>query len=297
MNRALSILISTAIVLWLLSYTVFIVDQRKFAVVLSMGEVHQVIDEPGLYLRLPPFQSVVLLEKRIMMFETPESEHFATEEKNKQTLDIQATALVKWQIVDPKLNYITIGGDETRARDRLTQAVHAALADEAAHHSVQEMLATERDSVTEAVRRRVVDDAKQIGVEIVDLRLKRIDFSDQFSAAVYERMRAERALVASDLRAHGKAESDRTRADADSESTIVKATAAREAEVKRGDGDAKAAQIYAQAYGQNPEFYKFYQSLKAYRASFKNRSDVMVVDPNSEFFKYMKNPEALNAKK
>ncbi len=297
MNRALSILISTAIILWLLSYTFFIVDQRKFAIVSTLGEVRQVIDEPGLHFRLPPFQSVVFIDKRILMFETPESDRFATSEKNNKKMDVEATALIKWQIVDPRLNFVAVGGDESRARDRLTQTVHAALADEVARYSAQELVSTDRGIVTDAVRRRLAEDAKQIGVEIVDVHVKRIDFSDQIDAAVYERMKAERVRIAADLRAQGMAESERTRADADRESKVINATAKRDAEIVRGEGDAKASQIYAQAFGQNPEFYKFYQSLKAYRASFKNRSDVMVVDPNSEFFKYMKNPEALSTKK
>ena len=297
MNRVLSILISTAIILWLLSYTVFIVDQRRFAIVSTLGEVRQVIDEPGLHFRLPPFQSVVFIDKRIMGFETPESDRFATSEKNNQKMDVEAAMFVKWQVVDPKLNYIAVGGDESRARERLTQTVHAALADEVARHSAQELVSTERGNVADAVRRRLVDDARQIGAQIVDVHVKRVDFSDQIDAAVYERMKAERVRIAADLRAQGKAESERTSADADRESKVINAAAKRDAEIVRGDGDAKASQIYAQAYGQNPEFYKFYQSLRAYRASFKSRSDVMVVDPNSEFFKYMKSPEALSAKK
>jgi membrane protease subunit HflC len=292
MNRALSIFISAAVVLWLLSYTVFIVDQRKFAVVLTMGEVRQVIDEPGLYFRLPPFQSVTHIERRIQMFETPETEHFTTDEKTKAKMDIEAAVFVKWQVVDPKLNYIAVGGDEARARDRLTQAAHAALADEVARHSAQELLSTERSNVADAVRRRVAEDAKQIGVEIIDLHLKRIDFSDQANTAVYERMKAERMSVAADLRAQGKDDSERARAEADNQSAAIRANAAHDEQVIRGDGDATAAQTYAQAYGQNPEFAKLYQSFNAYRAS-----DVMVIDPNSEFFKYMKNPDALNSKK
>ncbi len=297
MNRALSMLIGSAIVLWLLSYTVFIVDQRKFAIVSTLGEVRQVIDEPGLHFRLPPFQSVVFIDKRILMFETPESDRFATSEKNNQKMDVEATALIKWQIVDPRLNYIAVGGDEGRTRDRLSQTVHAALADEVARHSAQELVSTERGNVAEAVRLRLAEDARQIGVDIVDLHVKRVDFSDQINAAVYERMKAERQRIAADLRAQGMTESERTRAEADRQSKVMLAEAGRDAEIVRGQGDAKASQIYAQAFGQNPEFYKFYQSLKAYRASFKNRSDVMVVDPNSEFFKYMRNPEALSTKK
>ena len=297
MNRALSILVTTALILWLLSYTVFIVDQRKFAIVSTLGGAPQVIDEPGLHARLPPFQSVVFVDKRLMMFETPQSDHFTTIEKNNQRSDVGVTALVKWRIVDPRLNYVVVGGDETRTRDRLAQTVHVALGDEVARHSAQELISAERNNVADAVRARLADDARQIGVEIADVHLKRVDFPDQVDAAVYERMKAERSRIAKELRAQGDAEAMRIRADAERESKIILANGARDAEIVRGQGDAKASEIYAQAFGQNPEFYKFYQSLKAYRASFKNRSDVMVVDPNSEFFKYMKSPDALSTKK
>ncbi len=297
MNRVLSILIGLAIALWLLSYTVFIVDQRKFAIVTSMGEMHQVIEEPGLHVKLPPFQSVVFIEKRTMLLETPDSDRFSTTEKNGQKMDLLVNAMVKWQIVDPKLNYVSMGPDEARTRDRLSQAVKAALNEEVAKHTAHDLISTARSSVADAVHQRVAADVKQIGVDIVDLHIKRVDYTDQVNTAVLERMKAERMRMAADLRAKGNAESDNIRTDADRRSNILVSDAKRDAEIARGEGDAKASQIYAQAFGQNPEFYKFYRSLEAYRASFKNRSDVMVVDPNSEFFKYMKNPDAQGAKK
>lgn len=297
MNRVLSILIGVAVTLWLLSYTVFIVDQRKFAIVSSFGEMRQVIDEPGLHFKFPPFQSVVFVEKRIMLMETPEADRFATAETGDQKMELQVNAMVKWQITDPKLNYVSVGPDEARTRERIAQSIKAALAEEIAKHSAHDLVSGERSHVADSVRQRVAGEAKQIGVEIVDLQIKRVDYTDQLNTAVLERMKAERARVAADLRSQGNAESEKLRADAERKSKILLAEATRDAEIVRGEGDAKASQIYAQAFGQNPEFYKFYRSLEAYRASFKNRSDVMVVDPNSEFFKYMKNPEALGAKK
>jgi len=296
MNRVLSILIGLAIALWLLSYTVFIVDQRKYAIVTSLGEMRQVIDEPGLHLKFPPFQSVVFIEKRTMLLETPDSDRFSTTEKDGK-MDLLVNAMVKWQIADPKLNYVSMGPDEARTRDRLSQAVKSALSEEVAKHSAHDLVSTGRSAVADAVRQRVAADVKQIGVDIVDLHIKRVDYTDQLNTAVLERMKAERVHVAADLRAQGNAESEGIRADADRKSNILVSDARRDAEIARGEGDAKASQIYAQAFGQNPEFYKFYRSLEAYRASFKSRSDVMVVDPNSEFFKYMKNPDALGAKK
>jgi membrane protease subunit HflC len=297
MNRVLSILIGLAVALWLLSYTVFIVDQRKYAIVTSLGEMRQIIEEPGLHFKFPPFQSVVFIEKRTMLLETPESDRFSATEKDGQKTDLLVNAMVKWQIADPKLNYVSMGPDEARTRERLAQAIKAALSEEVAKHSAHDLVSTERGSVADAVRLRVAADVKQIGVDIVDLHIKRVDYTDQANTAVLERMKAERLRIAAELRAQGNAELERIRSDADRQSNIAVSEAKRDAEIARGEGDAKASQIYAQAFGQNPEFYKFYRSLEAYRASFKSRSDVMVVDPNSEFFKYMKNPDALGAKK
>ena len=197
---------------------------------------------------------------------------------------------MKWHITDPKLYYISIGGDEQRAKDRLNQIVKAALNDEITKRTVRDVISGERSKVMDALRTKVSEEAKQIGVEILDVRLKRVDYVEQINNSVYDRMKAERTRVANELRSTGYAESEKIRADADKQSSVIIAEAYRDAEKLRGDGDAKASRIYAQAFGQNPEFYKFYRSLEAYRAGFKNKSDVMVVDPSSEFFKYFKAP-------
>lgn len=285
MNRLIAYVIAALIVVSALLSTLFIVDQRQYAIVFALGEVKQVISEPGLHFKLPPpFQNVVFLDKRILSLDTPEADRFITAEKKNILVD----AYVKWRIIDPRLYFVSFGGEERHAQDRLSQIVKAALNDEITKRTVREVIAGERGKVMEAIREKVFAEAKQIGVEIVDVRLKRVEYVDQINNSVYARMKSERARVANELRSTGAAESEKIRADADRQRTVILAEAYRDAEIIRGDGDAKASQIYAQAFGQNPEFYKFYRSLEAYRASFKNRSDMMVVDPNSEFFKYFK---------
>jgi membrane protease subunit HflC len=232
----------------------------------------------------PPFQNVLFLDKRILTLDTPEADRFITAEKKNILVD----AYVKWRITDPRLYFVSFGGDERRANDRMSQIVKAALNDEITKRTVREVISGERGKVMAAIHKKVIDEAKQIGVEIIDVRLKRVDYVEQINNSVYQRMMSERARVANELRSTGAAESEKIRADADRQRTVILAEAYRDAENIRGDGDGKASQIYAQAFGQNPEFYKFYRSLEAYRASFKNRHDLMVMDPNSEFFKYFK---------
>lgn len=294
MNRLVSYVIVGLIILFTLLSTLFVVDQRRYAIVFALGEVKQVISEPGLHFKLPPpFQNVIFLDKRILTLDTPEADRFITAEKKNILVD----AFVKWHIVDPKLYFISFGGDERRATDRMNQIVKAALNDEITKRTVREVISGERGKVMDAIRKKVADEARQIGVEIIDVRLKRVDYVEQINASVYDRMRAERARVANELRSTGAAESEQIRADADRQRTVILAEAYRDAENIRGDGDAKASQIYAQAFGKNPEFFKFYKSLEAYRTSFKSRSDLMVIDPNSEFFKYFRSSGAGNAKK
>ncbi len=289
MNRFATILIAGFIALMLLSSTVFVVDQRKYAIVFALGEVKQVISEPGLHFKLPPpFQNVVYLDKRIQTLDPKEADRFITAEK----MNILVDAFVKWRVTDPRLYFVSFGGDEGRAGDRMQQIVKAALNDEITKRTVREVISGQRGKVMESIRSKVVDEAKQIGVQIVDVRLKRVDYVEQINNSVYERMKAERVRVANEARSTGAAESEQIRADADKQRTVILAEAYREAQKIKGEGDAKASQIYAEAFGRNPEFYKFYRSLEAYRASFKNKADVMLVDPQSDFFKYFKSAGA-----
>jgi len=283
MNRIISYVIAAAIAMWILSTTLFVVDQRQYAIVFALGEVKEVISEPGLHAKLPPpFQNVLFLDKQTLTLETSEGDRFITAEK----MNILVDAFVKWRIENPKLYFVSFSGDEQRARDRLSQIIKAALNDEITKRKVHEVISGERSKIMDAIQQKVEVEAEQIGVKIVDVRLKRVEYVEQINASVYDRMKSERLRVANDLRSQGAAEEEKIRADADRQCTVLVAEAYRDAEKIRGEGDAKASQIYAEAFGQNPEFYKFYRSLEAYRASFKNRSDVMVVDPNSEFFKY-----------
>ena len=287
MNRLVSIFVAGFIGLMILSSTLFVVDQRRFAIVFALGEVREVISEPGLYFKLPPpFQNVLYLDKRILTLDTPDADRFITAEKKNILVD----AFIKWRITEPRLYYVSFGGDETRARDRMSQIVKAALNDEITKRTVREVISGERGKVMQSIQAKVVAEAKEIGVQIVDVRLKRVDYVEQINNSVYERMKAERARVANELRSTGQADSEKIRADADRQRTVILAEAFREAEKIKGEGDAKASQIYAQAFGKNPEFYKFYRSLEAYRATFKDRNDLMVIDANSEFFKYFRNP-------
>lgn len=289
MNKFISSIVALVIVGMAAYSTIFVVDQRSHAIVFALGEVKAVISEPGLHFKLPPpFQNVMFLDKRILTIESPEADRFITAEKKNILVD----TYVKWHITEPKLYFVSFGGEESRARDRLSQIVKAALNEEITKRSVRDVISGERDKVMQAIRKKVTDEAKQIGVEIVDVRLQRVDYVEQINNSVYERMKAERSRVANELRSTGFADSEKIRADADRQRIVIVAEAYKEAQTISGAGDAEAAKIYSQAFSQNAEFYKFYRSLEAYRASFKNKSDMMVVDQNSEFFKYFKAPGA-----
>jgi membrane protease subunit HflC len=294
MSRTFTMLVLGLIALSLLFSSLFVVDQRQYAIVFALGEVKKVINEPGLHFKLPPpFQNVIFLDKRILTLDTPEADRFITAEKKNILVD----AFVKWHIIDPRLYFISFGGDERRAQDRMAQIIKAALNEEITKRTVREVISGERGKVMDAIRTKVSEEAKQIGGEIIDVRLKRVDYVEQINASVYDRMKSERARVANELRSTGAAESEKIRADADRQRTVILAEANRDAESIRGDGDAKASQIYAEAFGQNPEFYRFYRSLEAYRSSFRNRSDLLVLDPNSEFFRYFRSADGATARK
>jgi membrane protease subunit HflC len=294
MSRLISIAIGAAIVLTLLASSVFVVDQHRYAVVYALGELREVIKEPGLHVKLPsPFQNVVYLDKRLQTLDTADGERFLTAEKK----DLLIDAFVKWRIADPRQYLTATGGGNgqssaERGAERVAQAVQVAMNAEIAARNVGAIVSGQRDQLDTALRERIAAAGRQMGVEIVDVRLKRVDFTAQASNAVYERMKADRIHAANETRSSGQAEADEIRADADRQRSVILAEAVRDAETIKGEGDAKATQIYAQSFGKNPEFYRFYRSLEAYRATFKSRSDVLVLDSNSEFFKYFKGPGA-----
>jgi membrane protease subunit HflC len=284
-NRMGFVLAGVLAVVAIASMTLFTVDQRERAIVFQLGEVTEVITTPGLHFKWPLIQNVRYFDARILTLDTPDAERYITSEKKNLLVD----TFVKWKIKDVRQYYISVG-DETQAQTRIAQTVNATLREEFGKHTVHEVVSEDRDEIMKNVRERANQDAKQIGVEIIDVRLKRVDLPQEVSDSVYKRMDAERKSVANQLRSEGSAAAERIRAEADKEREVIIANAYKEAQRLKGEGDAKAAAAYANVYGQNPEFYAFYRSLEAYRSSFKDRSDVLVLEPNSEFFKYLKGP-------
>ena len=273
-----------AVVIAVLATSIFTVDQRQYAIVFQLGEIREVISSPGLYFKWPLIQNVRYFDKRILTLDSNEPERFITSEKKNVLVD----SFVKWRIVDPQLYYISVAGDEARAKTRLSQTVNAGLREEFGKRTVHDVVSGERDKIMEQMREKADLDARKIGVQIVDVRVKRVDFPPEVSDSVYRRMEAERKRVANELRSEGAAEAEKIRADADKQREVIVAEAYRDAQKIKGEGDAKAAAIYAQAFGQNPEFYAFYRSLGAYRSTLGKPGDVMVLEPDSEFFRYFK---------
>lgn len=283
-NRLIAAGIGFVALIYVLSSSIFVVDQRKYAVVFSFGQIVRVIENPGIQVKLPaPFESVRFFDRRILTIDNPEAERFITAEKKNLLVD----SYVKWRIVDPRKFFISFKGDERLAQDRLTQLVRSALNEEFTKRTVRELISDQREEVMQGIRKKVADDASDIGVEIVDVRLKRVDLLAEISDSVYRRMEAERKRVANELRSMGAAESDKIRANAERQRDTILAEAYRDAQKIKGAGDAKATALYAEAFGRDRQFAQFYQSLEAYRSSFKDKKDVMVVEPTGEFFKFL----------
>jgi membrane protease subunit HflC len=280
----MSILVGAVVALVVLNLSIFVVDQRQVAIVLQLGELVDVKTDPGLYFKVPLVQNVRYFDSRILTMDSVEPERFITAEKKNVMVD----SFVKWRIFDVKQYYISVRGDELIAQTRLMQTVNSIMREEFGKRSVTDVISGERNKIMEVLREKADADARKIGVQILDVRLKRVDFPPEISDSVYRRMDAERKRVANELRATGNADSEKIRADADKQREVILANAYREAQKIKGDGDAKASALYASAYGRNAEFYAFYRSMEAYKQSFKNKSDVMVVDPSSAFFKYLK---------
>ena len=285
-RAGIALLAGVVVLIVLFSTIAFTVDQRQRAIVFQLGEIKEVVEQPGLHFKWPLIQNVRYFDKRILTLDTPDTERFITSEKKNVLVD----SFVKWRISDLKQYYISVQGDETRAGTQLSQTVKAALQDEFSKRTVHDVISGERDKIMQVVREKVDADMKKIGMQIVDVRLKRVDLPQEVSESVYRRMEAERKSVAAELRSQGFSEAEKIRAQADREREVIVAEAYRDAQRVKGEGDAKAAAIYAKAFNENPEFFSFYRSLDAYRASFKNKSDLLVLDPNSEFFKYFRSP-------
>ena len=283
-NRLIAAIGGLIALLYVLTSSIFVLDQRNFAVVFAFGQIVRVIEQPGLQLKYPaPFENVRFFDRRIMTIDTPEAERFITSEKKNLLVD----SYVKWRIVDPRKFFVSFKGDERLAQDRLTQLVRSALNEEFTKRTVREIISDQREQVMQGIRNKVADDASDIGVEIVDVRLKRVDLLAEISDSVYRRMEAERKRVANELRSTGAAESDKIRANAERQRDTILSEAYRDAQKIKGSGDARATALYAEAFGRDPQFAQFYQSLEAYRSSFKDKKDVMVVEPSGEFFKFL----------
>ena len=287
MSRAITaVLIALVAVLVVASLSLFTVDQRQNAIVFRLGEPVHIISKPGLYFKFPLLDNVRYFDVRILTLDADDPVLVTTSEK----MNVLVDSFVKWRIVDVLQYYVSVSGDESRAKIRLAQTVNGNLRDEFGKRTIHAVVSGERDLIMALTREKADADARNIGVEVLDVRLKRVDLPQEVSQAVYRRMEAERKRVANELRSLGAAESEKIRADADRQREVIVAEAYRDAQRIKGQGDARASAIYAQAFQQNPEFYAFYRSLDAYRQSLKAKSDVLVLDPSSDFFKYLKGP-------
>jgi membrane protease subunit HflC len=282
------ILIALIALLVVLSASMFTVDQRQNALVFQLGEVVSVKTKPGLYFKLPLVQNVRYFDTRILTMDAADPERFITSEKKNVLVD----SFIKWRVIDARQFYVSVGGDERRAEIRLNQTVNDGLRAEFGKRTINAVVSGSREEIMSIIRAKADQDARTIGVQVVDVRIKRVDLPEAVSENVYRRMEAERKQVANELRSTGAAEAEKIRADADKQKDVIVAEAYRDAQGVKGQGDAKASALYAAAYGKNAEFYAFYRSMQAYRESFKSKSDVMVLDPSADFFKYMKNPRA-----
>ena len=278
------LMVGTVVLILIISMSMFVVDQRQNAIVFRLGEVISVKRDPGLYFKVPLLDNVRFFDVRILTIDTPEPERFLTSEKKNVLVDL----FVKWRITDVRNYYTSVGGDESNAQRRLLQTINDGLRAEFGNRTVHDVVSGERDKIMDLMRNKANEDALKIGVEVLDVRLKRVDLPQEVSESVYRRMEAERKRVANELRSTGGAESEKIRADADKQREVILAEAYRDAQRIKGEGDAKASANYARAYELNPEFYAFYRSLEAYQASFRSKNDILVLEPNSEFFKYLK---------
>ncbi len=279
MNKALGVLIVVGGII--ASSCVFIVEQWQLAVKFQLGEIVRTDYEPGIHFKLPFVNNIRKFDGRVLTLDS-EAERYLTKEKKNVIVD----SYVKWRISDVSKFYTALSGDEALALSRLSQVVKNGLRDEFGKRTIQEVISGERQAIMASITKLSNIAAEDLGLSVVDVRIKRVDLPDEVSSSVYRRMEAERARVAKDLRSKGAEAAEKITADADRQRTIILAEAYRDAERIRGEGDAKAAEIYANAYKKDAEFYSFYRSLTAYEKTFKSDQDILVIQPDSEFFKY-----------
>ena len=287
-NRIGFYLSSVLVALMLISSMLFVVDQRQFGVVYSFGQIQNVITEPGLNFKLPPpFQNVSYIDKRLLTLDNADTEPMLTAEKQRMVIDWY----VRWRITDPSQYIRNVGIDENSGAVQLARVVRNAFQEEINKRTVKELLASKREELMENVRSEVlkaVKGEKPWGIDVIDVRMTRADYVDSITESVYRRMEAERKRVANELRSTGAAEGEKIRADADRQREVTLANAYREAQKIKGEGDAEAARIYAESFGRDPQFAQFYRSLEAYKSTFAKKSDLMVMDPSSDFFKALR---------
>jgi len=284
-TRLFSFIAAAAFVLIVINAAVYTVDERKKAIVIKFGEVIRYEDKPGLHFKLPFINSVRYFDARILTLDA-EPQPFLTKEKKKVLVDY----FVKWRIADVMKFYVTLGGNTQGGGVLLSQLINSGLRDEFGKRTIQEVISGDRRKIMEILSVAADRETRGYGIQVVDVRIQRVDLPNEVSQSVYQRMEAERARTAKELRAQGAEAAEKIRADADRQREILMAEAYREAERLRGEGDARATAIYAQAYSRDPEFYSFYRSINAYKESFKDKTDIMVVDPSADFFKYLKKP-------
>ena len=285
MKKLTSLVIGGAVVLALAKMCLYTVGEREYALVFALGELKTVQSEPGLYVKMPqPFQNVVYLDKRILTLDTPRPDLVQTSEKKNLLID----SFVKWRIADARKYWVSFQGNEQAARDRINALLRDTLNQTVNKRTVNAITSRERHMAMTEIKTGLQQRVAEVGVEVVDVRLKRVDFTPEISESVYRRMEAERKRVAAEERSRGAAEAEKIRADADRQREVILAQAYNKAQVLKGEGDAQANATYAEAFNRNPEFAKFYRNLEAYRSSFANKKDVMVLDPSGEFFQYMK---------
>ena len=295
MNRVGFIVSSLLVILALMSSTLFVVDQRQFGVVYALGQIKDVVTEPGLHFKLPPpFQNVSYIDKRLLVLDSVDAEAMLTAEKQRVVIDWY----VRWRITQPSDYIRNVGLDEKADANQLNRVVRNAFQEEINKRTVKDLLSLKREALMADVKREVlqaVQGAQPWGVDVVDVRITRVDYVEAITGSVYNRMVAERQRVANELRSTGVAEGEKIRADADKQREVTIANAYRDAQKVAGEGDGEAARVYAESFGKDPQFAQFYRSLDAYKASFSKKSDVMVLDPSSDFFKAMRGSGSASA--
>jgi membrane protease subunit HflC len=288
-SRIMTALALAVIVLLLITGSMYSVDERQKAIVIRLGEIIRADDPPGLHFKMPfafmGYDTVRFFDSRILTMDA-EPQPFLTLEKKNVVVD----SYVKWRIINVRQYYLSLGGDELRARDRLSQVINSRMRDEFGKRNIQDVISGDRGKIMQILSENADKSAAEFGIEVVDVRIQRVDFPTDISHSVFNRMKAERARVANELRAQGAEIAEKIRAGADREREVLLAEAYRDAERLRGEGDARASAIYANAFRADPEFYALYRSLNAYKESFSGKDDVMVLDPSAAFFKYFKNP-------